>query len=57
MDYPAGITDLDGNEFVSRQVVLPDGSTGGIACTPEKSAELADEDVVAILLQQWPNAG
>lgn len=56
MGYPAGMTASDGNQLVSREVVMPDGSAGGIACTPERSAELADEDIVAMLLQQWPDA-
>jgi len=54
MDHPTDVTDLDGNELVSREVVLPDGSTAGIACTPAKSAELTDEDIVAMVLQQLP---
>ncbi|HEX5565864.1 MAG TPA: hypothetical protein VFY14_02805 [Streptomyces sp.] len=55
MGYPAGMTASGGDELVSREVVMPDGSAGGIACTPERSAELADEDIVAMLLQQWPD--
>ncbi|MFE0794809.1 hypothetical protein [Streptomyces mutabilis] len=56
MDHPAGITDLDGRELVTREVVLPDGSSGGIACTPAQSAKLSDDEVVEMVLRQWPNS-
>lgn len=55
MEHPTGVTDLEGSELVTRTVVLPDGSTGGIACTPSKSAELSDKEVVAMVLRQLPN--
>ncbi|MFH9574160.1 hypothetical protein ACH4MG_26930 [Streptomyces sp. NPDC017454] len=56
MDHPTRITDLGGNGLVTREVLLPDGSTAGIACTPARSADLSDAEVVAMVLQQWPNS-
>lgn len=54
MEHPTHVTDSDSNELVTRTVALPDGSTGGIACTPARSAELSDDEVAAMVLRQWP---
>lgn len=52
-----GQTTVDGQTLVHRTVVLPGGHEGGLACTPERSAELSDEDIVRMIQERFPDEG